>query len=99
MVIEVRKITYLKSTCKSLESYEKNVRTRLIESLEAIYEIKSQLIKIRSEMGISQIQLAEMTGTKQSAISRLESGDYNPSIEFLSKIASALGKELHVEIR
>lgn len=67
--------------------------------LETLYEIKSQLIKIRSEKGLSQLELAEMVGTKQSAISRLESGDYNPSIEFLSKIANALGKELHVEIR
>jgi DNA-binding XRE family transcriptional regulator len=44
-----------------------------------------------------QKELAEKVGTKQSAISRLENGSYNPSIEFLSKIAHALGKEIQVK--
>lgn len=69
------------------------------KALEALYEIKRQLIELRNEQGISQEELARKVGTKQSAISRLESGDYNPSVEFLSKVASALGKELHIIIR
>ncbi|GHV86522.1 hypothetical protein AGMMS50230_21300 [Spirochaetia bacterium] len=35
-------------------------------------------------------------GTRQSNISRLESGNYNPSFDFLNKIA--MGKELEVRI-
>jgi transcriptional regulator with XRE-family HTH domain len=35
-------------------------------------------------------------GTKQSAISRLENGSYNPSVELLNRIAHTLGKELHI---
>lgn len=66
------------------------------DALEPIYEIKSELIKLRVEKGLSQKQLAELIGTKQSAISRLESGNSNPSVEFLSKIAHALGKNLHI---
>ncbi len=66
------------------------------EALEPIYEIKSQLIQLRNEKGLSQKDLAELIGTKQSAISRLESGNYNPSLDFLSKLAHALGKEFHV---
>ncbi|MBI9014643.1 MAG: helix-turn-helix transcriptional regulator [Clostridiales bacterium] len=66
------------------------------DALEPIYKIKSELINLRIEKGLSQKQLAELIGTKQSAISRLESGNSNPSVEFLSKIAHALGKNLHI---
>lgn len=66
------------------------------EALTPIYEIKKELIRLRLEKGLSQHDLADLIGTKQSAISRLENGSYNPSIEFLSKIAHALGKELHI---
>lgn len=66
-------------------------------ALEPIYEIRKQLIELRIQQGLSQKDLAEKVGTKQSAISRLENGSYNPSIEFLSKLAHALGKEIHVK--
>lgn len=65
-------------------------------SLTPLYEIKSELIKIRVEQGLSQKELANLIGTKQSAISRLESGDSNPSVVFLIKVAEALGKTLHI---
>ena len=64
--------------------------------LKVQYDIKREIIKLRIEQGLSQQELAEKINTKQSAISRLESGDYNPSLEFLTKIANALGKELHI---
>lgn len=66
------------------------------EKLGPIYEIKKQIIKLRIEQGISQKELADKIGTKQSAISRLENDDYNPSIDFLNKVANALGKKLEV---
>ncbi len=69
------------------------------DALEPIYEIKSQIIKLRNEQGLSQKDLAELIGTKQSAISRLESGNYNPSLDFLSRVAHALGKEFHIEFK
>lgn len=67
--------------------------------LKPLYDIKRQLIQYRIEKGLSQKQLADIIGTKQSAISRLESGDYNPSVIFLGKIAHALGKEIHISIQ
>lgn len=67
------------------------------DALEPIYEIRKQLIELRLQQGLSQKELAEKVGTKQSAISRLENGSYNPSLDFLSKIAHALGKEIKVK--
>jgi transcriptional regulator with XRE-family HTH domain len=47
---------------------------------------------------LTQKDLAKLIGTKQSNISRFESGSYNPSLEFLNKIAQAMGKELQIRI-
>jgi len=69
---------------------------REYDELKVLYDIKREIIRLRIEQGISQKELAERINTKQSAISRLESGDYNPSLEFLSNVATALGKELHI---
>jgi len=57
------------------------------------------LIKARLAQGITQKELSEMTGIQQSNISRLESRNYNPTINLLKRIAKALGKELYVEFR
>lgn len=69
------------------------------KALEPEYELIKQIIKIRSEQQLTQQQLAERTGTKQSNISRLEKGEYNPSLKFLKKLAHGLGKELYIEFR
>lgn len=47
---------------------------------------------------MTQNDLAKLTGTKQSNISRFESGNYNPSLEFLEKVASALGKKIKIDL-
>jgi predicted transcriptional regulator len=72
---------------------------REYNSLGPEYEIIRQIIKARSEQNITQKELADKIGIKQSNISRLESGSYNPSLDFLQRIAEGLGKELHIELR
>jgi len=66
------------------------------EKLNVMYEIKKQIIRYRIENNLTQKELADKIGTKQSAISRLENDDYNPSVEFLDKVAHALGKKLEI---
>jgi len=68
------------------------------EELDVLCEIKRQVISLRKEKGLSQKELAESIGTKQSAISRLENEDYNPSVELLAKIAKAFDKELEIKL-
>jgi ribosome-binding protein aMBF1 (putative translation factor) len=48
----------------------------------------------RLSHGLTQAELANKINTKQSAISRLESGSYSPNLSFLKKIAQALGLKL-----
>lgn len=48
--------------------------------------------------GFIQSELAKKIGIKQSNISRFESGDYNPSIEFLYKVATGLNKTINIQL-
>lgn len=52
----------------------------------------------RVEKGLSQRELAELCGTTQSAIARLERGGRPPRIDTLLRIAEALECELVVEL-
>jgi predicted transcriptional regulator len=69
------------------------------ERLKPRYDLISEIIRARREQNITQAELALRTGTQKSNISRLESGTYNPSLDFLSKLAKGLGKEIHIELR
>ncbi len=69
------------------------------DDLAPRYEIIKQIIETRKNKNMTQAELAELVGTQKSNISRLESGNYNPSLDFLIKIARGLGKTLKVELR
>ena len=60
------------------------------------YAIIRAEIESRRAAGMSQKELAERMGTAQANISRFESGNYNPSLAFLQKMADSLGKNLHI---
>lgn len=68
------------------------------EKLKPRYEAIEQIIRARKEQNITQAELAKRVGTQKSNISRLESGNYNPSLDFLAKIAESLGKKISVTI-
>lgn len=69
------------------------------EKLRPRYEVISKLIELRKEQNITQAELAKRVGTQKSNISRLESGNYNPSLDFLIKVVHSLGKEVEIQIR
>ncbi|MDR2602453.1 MAG: helix-turn-helix transcriptional regulator [Spirochaetaceae bacterium] len=71
---------------------------RELRNNKAEYRIIEEIITARREKNLTQKDLAELVGTKQSNISRLESGNYNPTLEFLNKIARAIGKKLEIRI-
>ena len=62
-------------------------------------EVAAQVSRARKEAHLTQQNLADLTGTKKSNISRMESGRYNPSLDFLVKVASSMGKELSVKLQ
>jgi len=69
-----------------------------LEKKELEYQLISEFIQARLDYKMTQTDLAKLTGTKQSNISRFESGNYNPSLEFLEKVAHALGKKLKIDL-
>lgn len=69
------------------------------EKLKPRYEIISQIIDARADEGLTQEELAFRVGTQKSNISRLESGTYNPSLDFLIKVAHSLGKEMQIILK
>ena len=62
-------------------------------------QIADQVVAQRMARSLSQRELAELVGTTQSAIARLEAGGRPPRIDTLLRIADALDCELAVELR
>jgi len=80
---------YIKGKKKRLESLERE-REKLT--------IAEQIYNIRTQAGLTQKQLADLVGTSQSVISRLEDADYNGhSLAVLRKIGAALHQRVQVE--
>ena len=68
------------------------------EGLGPEFAVIEMIIRRRIETGLSQQELAKKIGTKQSAISRLESGTYNPTLSFLQKVSEALNTKLKISL-
>ena len=83
--------TYLKESL-----VDPSVRSEY-DRLQPEFEVIDAIIKARTQKGITQTKLAELIGTKQSVISRLESGRANPSLFFLKKLADALDTDLKIK--
>ncbi|MBC8264795.1 MAG: helix-turn-helix domain-containing protein [Anaerolineales bacterium] len=72
---------------------------REYEALEPEYQLARQFINLRLERGLTQAQLAERMGTKQSAVSRLENIGINPTIGYLRQVAEALDARLEITLK
>ncbi len=57
-----------------------------------------QVARLRIMRGLTQAQLAEMVGTRQPSIARLENGTSIPSLSFLRRIAAALDARIEVRL-
>jgi ribosome-binding protein aMBF1 (putative translation factor) len=69
------------------------------EKEQLINALAERIAALRRAAKLTQAELAEMVGTRQSVISRLESGHDSrmPSLDLLARIASATGKHLTVQ--
>ncbi|WP_195856876.1 helix-turn-helix domain-containing protein [Aerococcus urinae] len=72
---------------------EKNIARQ-----QASIKASDVLLKIRQEKGLSQAQLADISGRKQSYISRVESRQQNISLGTLQEIVNAVGGHLVVDV-
>lgn len=70
---------------------------RAWEEGQAEANFRQAVIAARLAAGLSQKELAARLGTSQAAIARLEAGTYQPRIETLLKLASALQVTFEVD--
>lgn len=65
------------------------------ERSELEHTIARNVLLRRKKMGLSQNQVASRMKTKQSVISRIETGHQNTTIKTLKAVASALDTDVH----
>ncbi|MDR0272652.1 MAG: helix-turn-helix domain-containing protein [Clostridiales bacterium] len=58
------------------------------------YAVLGDLIRIRKQKGLSQVELAEKTGNKQQVISRIENKENSPTLKTICNILKALDYEI-----
>jgi ribosome-binding protein aMBF1 (putative translation factor) len=68
-------------------------RTRLAN------EVAIKVIQFRVANGISQAELARRLGMRQPNVARLESGDHEPSLRTLARLAEVLNQDFSVEVK
>ncbi len=89
----------MKSYTKIKEQLLKDKAThKAYQELGTEFALVQNIIEKRLAKGYTQAKLANKIGTKQSSIARLESGNYNPSLAFLERIAKALDTQLTVSL-
>lgn len=86
-----------------LDKALKEIRFSNIKEESNIYhydvekELRELIVSTRTRLGITQKQLAEKSGISQANISRIENGNYRPSIPVLKRMADAFGKRLVID--
>ena len=78
---------------KRLSAYAEAVQS---SALEASSQIIKQLVEERHRKGMTQQDIADITGILPSNLARLESGGRVPTLVVLQKYANAVGK--HIEL-
>jgi ribosome-binding protein aMBF1 (putative translation factor) len=91
---------YVKEQIKGDRRFAKDLEEARVQVRLAV-----MIARLREDKGLSQRDLARVTGLKQPQIARIESGDYLPTLETLWKLADALGAQViigphqHLEIK
>lgn len=94
MMLDVRRLPDAWGIIKRLGGEEANVKDGLYD---IYYKISIALFDYREKNRLSQKKLAEKLGVTQPMVAKLESGDYNYTIEQLWKIATKLNFRLNID--
>lgn len=77
--------------------YEEGTTVRT-EPIPIEFKVANAVVNARAKAGLSQSELASLTGIDQSDISKIERGVANPSVNTLNRLAKALGMEVQIAI-
>ena len=88
----------LDRTIEEAVKRDPSLKDKLAQAGQA-WDIAFQIIDLREKAGLTQKQLAELVGTKQANIARLESADYTSyTLKTLDKVTRALKARLEIKI-
>ena len=73
----------------NIEYIQNNVRKSLVREYTYLRKLK----------GLTQAEVAERAGISRTNISRFESGEYNPTLEMLVKLATAMDLDVLVTLK
>ena len=62
-------------------------------------DVALEVGKVRADLDMTQTEFGRLVGVPQSTVARLESGQQNPSVGMLQRIAKASGTDLVIEFR
>jgi transcriptional regulator with XRE-family HTH domain len=86
----------LKDLREELEKDQEYLEEKKV--LKPVLDLANKILELRLERGWSQSELAKRVGTRQSNISRIESGLANPTLKFLQRLAKALDADISVQL-
>ena len=58
------------------------------------YRVLGELVKLRKEKGLSQVELASKSGNKQQVISRIENKENSPTLKTICSLADVLDVDI-----
>jgi len=70
-------------------------RKPVIQHAEIVERFSARLRELRSNRGLTQVDLARKAGVTASYVWRLESGGAAPGIDLVERLATALGTTVH----
>ena len=73
----------------NIECMQNNVRSSVVREYAYLRKLK----------GLTQAEVAKRAGISRTNVSRFESGEYNPSLEMLVKLAAAMDLDVSVTFR
>ena len=94
MMVDLNKLPDAWGLIDQLDGEKGNEKDTLYD---IYYQISTAIFQYRLKHNLSQTNLAEKLGVTQAMVSKLESGDYNYTIEQLWKVSQKLGFKLNVE--
>lgn len=62
-------------------------------------DIAIRVLRYRAEHGLTQTAFGRLVGMRQPHVARLESGEHEPSLSTLIRLAGALGEDFTVDIK
>jgi DNA-binding XRE family transcriptional regulator len=89
-----RKFSDLAAAALTDPTRAERVRTATAEALLEHHDY--QLGELRRALGLTQVELAQMIGRTQSAVSQIEAGDIGLSVDMLRSIIEQLGGRLEI---